>query len=76
MAKELGVEIITEAHVNDFKKVGKQVKAVVLDGGKEIEVDKLVIAAGYRSKELAAKLGWSLPLWPVKGYSINYDWEY
>ena len=41
--------------------------------GETLECDLLVLSAGCQSRELAGGLGISLPLWPVKGYSLTAE---
>ena len=59
---------------------GVEVEALGRDGngrvvpqvqGEKLECDFVVLAAGCWSRELASGLGISLPLWPVKGYSLT-----
>lgn len=39
--------------------------------GETLECDLMVLAAGCGSRELARDLGFAIPLWPVKGYSLT-----
>nr|WP_035061543.1 D-amino acid dehydrogenase [Andreprevotia chitinilytica] len=48
-----------------------QVRAVVLNDGEAINADAIVLAAGCASRAIAAPLGLSLPVYPVKGYSLT-----
>ncbi|MFZ6645366.1 D-amino acid dehydrogenase [Undibacterium sp. TJN25] len=40
-------------------------------GGREIEADSFVLAMGVDSAAFARKLGFALPVYPLKGYSIT-----
>ena len=41
----------------------------------QIACDKVVIAAGMGSREIAAKIGMKLPIAPAKGYSLSVPYE-
>jgi len=71
ISAKLGVEILYNAEVTEFKKEGNKVTALALSDGKIIVADKFVICSGVHSRELGAKLGWAIPVWPAKGYSFN-----
>lgn len=49
---------------------GERITAVVTDKGRE-NADAVVLALGIYSPHLARQLGDSLPIYPVKGYSIT-----
>lgn len=72
LQEETSVEVLTEAKVHSFKlsEDGKRVESVRLTNGKEIEADLFVIAAASHSAGLCQKLGITLPLLPIKGYSL------
>eukprot|EP00359_Climacostomum_virens_P011555 CAMPEP_0204902684 /NCGR_PEP_ID=MMETSP1397-20131031/3813_1 /ASSEMBLY_ACC=CAM_ASM_000891 /TAXON_ID=49980 /ORGANISM="Climacostomum Climacostomum virens, Strain Stock W-24" /LENGTH=428 /DNA_ID=CAMNT_0052071221 /DNA_START=17 /DNA_END=1303 /DNA_ORIENTATION=+ len=70
-AQELGVQVIKGATVTGFERRDSRVTAVLLSDGTRIEGTKFVLSAGIESKALSKKLGWTLPLWAVKGYSYN-----
>jgi D-amino-acid dehydrogenase len=64
-SKEL-VEILKNKYKVDFR-FGEDVKLLDLD------YDLLVVCAGIGSTQIARKLGDSLPITPVKGYSITFS---
>ena len=71
IGKKLGLEVVESAEVVGFRKEGNRVKAVQMEDGKEVEGDKFIICAGIQSRELGRKLGWTPPLWAVKGYTMD-----
>ena len=60
-----------QARADGFKLQGQRVVALTTAQGEELTADAFVIAAGLQSRELAAKLGLKLPLYPLKGYSLT-----
>jgi len=73
MAKWLegqGVTFKFGTTVTGFEKEGDRIKAVVTDKGREA-ADIIVLSLGVYSPHLAKELGDSLPIYPVKGYSIT-----
>lgn len=75
MAESEGVQVLKGATVTAFEKSEGKVNAVIMSDGTRVEGDKFVICAGIDSKALGKKLGWSMPLWAVKGYSYNIKTE-
>jgi D-amino-acid dehydrogenase len=73
ICKDMGVVVLKESQVTEFYKEGKEVKRCKLADGKVLEADIFVICAGMESKDLSKKLGWNIPLWAAKGYSVNAD---
>ncbi len=63
-AREKGVEIRLGKTVESIRANGK-VQGVVVDG-ETIEAGKVIVAAGYRTKELVAPFGFDAPLTPVR----------
>ena len=64
---------ITNTQITGFKGNEKKVLAVTTsndDGHREIQGDHFILAAGFKTKELAAKLGVNIPIIPAKGYTI------
>ncbi|UXY15987.1 D-amino acid dehydrogenase [Chitiniphilus purpureus] len=48
-----------------------RIREVLLDDGEVFTPDAVVLAAGCTSRALARELGLSLPIYPVKGYSLT-----
>eukprot|EP00301_Raphidiophrys_heterophryoidea_P025284 c844_g1_i1.p1 GENE.c844_g1_i1~~c844_g1_i1.p1 ORF type:complete len:469 (-),score=120.65 c844_g1_i1:110-1471(-) len=69
--EKLGVKFHYEAEVDTIVTEGSKVVAVKTTQGKEYKGDQFVIAMGLRTREIASSLGVSLPIVPVKGYSIT-----
>ena len=59
-------------HAVDSVKAEKD-RVVVTVEGKEHRFDRIVVAAGIASRDLAAQLGDRVNIYPVKGYSITVD---
>jgi D-amino-acid dehydrogenase len=73
MAKWLegqGVTFKFGTTVTGFEKEGDRIKAVATDKGREA-ADIIVLSLGVYSPHLARELGATLPIYPVKGYSIT-----
>jgi D-amino-acid dehydrogenase len=68
---EAGVQFVWDSAIEGFETEGRTVKAVKTRNG-PIAADAFVLAAGSDSPLLAKKLGISLPICPVKGYSLTY----
>jgi len=64
-ARELGVRYITGEEVVEIKKVRGAARKVVTKNGNEYEGDKMILAAGYASRKLAATVGIDVPMNPV-----------
>ena len=66
-----GVQFIPNTAITSFRTVKNQIKGVLTEQGKEIEVDRLVLAGGSWSSNLARSLKIALPLQGGKGYSMT-----
>ena len=66
----LGVRFHFDCEVSGFEEQSRTVSAVLHAEGK-ISADQFVIAASSYSPTLARRLGISLPIQPVKGYSLT-----
>lgn len=73
ICSDMGVVFLKNSHVTEFYKEENKVKKLMLSDGKVLEADIFVICAGMESKDLSKKLGWRLPIWAAKGYSLNAD---
>lgn len=69
-ARRMGVEFVFGTQVDCLRTDGGRLRSVNC-GGRTIEADAFVIAAGSYSAELVEPLGIRLPIRPVKGYSIT-----
>jgi D-amino-acid dehydrogenase len=67
-----GVRFVLGARVTGLAQSGGRVVAAQTDAG-AIEADAFVLALGSHSHALARTLGLSLPVYPLKGYSISFD---
>eukprot|EP00744_Colponema_vietnamica_P022552 GILI01032418.1.p1 GENE.GILI01032418.1~~GILI01032418.1.p1 ORF type:complete len:491 (+),score=54.40 GILI01032418.1:139-1611(+) len=65
-----GVEFLTETEALGFVVEGDRVKAVQTSEW-SIDADFFIVAAGNDSPNVAQKLGFNIPIFPVKGYSIS-----
>lgn len=69
--RELGAQIREHTRVLGFAQTGDLVSGVVTGGGR-IACDQVVLAAGTWTGQLASQLGAVLPIFPGKGYSVDY----
>lgn len=69
-ARDAGVRFHFDCDVTGFEHAGGRLNAV-LAGGRRLEAEQFVVAAGSGSPQLLAPLGIALPVRPVKGYSIT-----
>jgi D-amino-acid dehydrogenase len=65
-----GGEILTGTRVLSIETNGDGISAVRTDAG-EVKGDAYVLALGSHSAEAARKIGFSLPIYPIKGYSLT-----
>ena len=66
-----GVQFRYGATVVGLDADGDRVTGVLLADGSRIEADEVVLALGCWSPQLGRKLGLSIPVYPVKGYSAT-----
>lgn len=71
-ATAAGVEIRAGTSVTGFERREGRIAAVLTATGRE-SVEGVVLCGGVGSPALARKLGFRLPIAPVKGYSITFD---
>ena len=69
-AEALGVRFMFNTAINRIVTEGVRVSGVATSAGM-LQADAYVLALGSYSSRLAAPLGISLPVYPVKGYSIT-----
>ena len=61
---------VVHAAVRGFNKTKGEITGIDTDRG-ALAADAYVLAAGIRSRDLAATAGIDLPLYPIKGYSLT-----
>ena len=66
-----GVEFRYGSGVTRMETGGGRVTRVLLDSGRTIEADAYVMALGSYSALLLRRIGISIPVYPLKGYSIT-----
>ena len=69
-AEKLGVRFMFNVGINGLIADGSRITGVVTSAG-TLQADAYVVALGSWSPRLVAPLGISLPVYPVKGYSIT-----
>ncbi len=60
-----------EAEASGFVERAGAAVALKTSDGREIEADEFIVAAGLQSRALMLTAGLSLPLYPLKGYSLT-----
>ncbi|TJZ77614.1 D-amino acid dehydrogenase [Chitiniphilus eburneus] len=71
LAQAAGVEFRYLVEVTRLGKQNGRISYVELDDGEALHPDAVVLACGSFSRQLALPLGLSLPVYPVKGYSLT-----
>ena len=69
---ERGGTIAWNTEALDWRREGRQIRAVITSCGESIG-EEFVLAAGSWSSRLARRVGLALPLEPGKGYSLTID---
>ena len=70
--QERGVQFQYGTEVQSFDVQGGSIAALNSSRG-QINADHFVLASGWQSAEQARQLGASIPVYPLKGYSITLD---
>ncbi|UNU74246.1 D-amino acid dehydrogenase [Moraxella nasovis] len=70
IAETLGVKFLFNQTVQEIQHNGQTITGVLVDG-KILKADAYVLAFGSYSRAIAKHLGLSLPVYPVKGYSLT-----
>jgi D-amino-acid dehydrogenase len=70
--KQSGVKFIYNQEVTAFETTGREIKKVITRSA-VYQADKIVIASGSWSRELAAKLKIKIPMMPGRGYSLTLE---
>ena len=68
--EQLGIETIEHAEVTGLLRKGDAVAGVICADGRTVEADQVLLACGSWSGELAAQVGFELPVKPVKGQIV------
>ncbi|OMJ79922.1 hypothetical protein SteCoe_19953 [Stentor coeruleus] len=71
LALSQGATIQCNADVESFQIKDKKIISLRLKNGREIKGDKFIICCGVGSRKIGKILGWTPPIWPVKGYTFN-----
>ncbi|HEY1368122.1 MAG TPA: D-amino acid dehydrogenase [Gaiellaceae bacterium] len=69
--KRLGVNVRLSTTVRGLRADGDRITGVVTDDG-PIDADVYVLALGVGSPKVAKSVGVKLPIYPAKGYSVNF----
>lgn len=72
MARGLGVEFRYQTGIRALEHDNRAITGVLLENGESVRADAYVLALGSFSPLLARQLGISLPIYPVKGYSLTF----
>lgn len=67
---QLGVETVEYAEVTGLLKRGDATTGVTCTDGRKVEADQVLLAGGSWCGELAGKMGFELPVEPVKGQIV------
>jgi len=70
LAKQAGVKFRFDVEVHRLKQGNGKIESVLTSAG-ELKADAYVVAMGSYSASLLALLGLSVPVYPVKGYSLT-----
>lgn len=69
-AKYLGVTFQYNTEVTGFESDGDRIRSIVTSAG-PVEADEFVLCFGVFAPRFAKRLGVSLPVYPIKGYSVT-----
>ncbi|WP_310632405.1 D-amino acid dehydrogenase [Paraburkholderia sp.] len=69
-AQRDGVQLQLGAELSGLRTNGSVVQAAITSQG-EIEADAFVVCLGFQSQPMLASLGVSVPVYPLKGYSLT-----
>jgi D-amino-acid dehydrogenase len=70
LCRDKGVDIRLNTTVTGLKREGDRITGVVTDKG-DLTADCVVLALGLESPDLARTVGVHLPIYPIKGYTVN-----
>lgn len=69
--KAMGVRFLFDTVATDARVEGDEIRFIQTSAGR-IEADQFVFAMGCDTAQFARKLGYRLPVYPVKGYSVTF----
>jgi D-amino-acid dehydrogenase len=70
--KKLGVEFVMNTQVLAINKQGDQIDSITTSRG-QMKADSYLVALGSYSTPLLADIDISIPVYPIKGYSLTLD---
>lgn len=70
----LGVKFVYDTEIKAINAVGDRIDHIVTSKGR-VDAERFVLALGSFSPGLARPLGYSIPVYPVKGYSVTLPVE-
>ena len=73
-AEKLGVKFMFDTEVKGFETSGDRIARVTTSKG-SVAADEFVLCLGVFAPDFARRLGVSLPVYPVKGYSVTMPVE-
>lgn len=72
--ENLGVKFLFDTEVKGFENVGDRIARVTTSKG-SVEADEFVLCLGVFAPDFARRLGVSLPIYPIKGYSVTMPFD-
>ena len=75
LAQKSGAAVEYHAEVKGVNIKDNKIESLVLSDGRVILGDKFVVCCGVGSRNVGQVMGWTPPVWPVKGYSVNMRTE-
>jgi D-amino-acid dehydrogenase len=70
MAQDLGVEFLYNTPIDEIQQTHGSIQGVRC-GARVLKADRYVVALGSYSRDLLSPLGFNIPVYPVKGYSLT-----
>jgi D-amino-acid dehydrogenase len=74
LGERYGARRLYHHRISAWRHEGRRIRSALTDRG-EVEADLFVLAAGFESRRLARRLGFDLPLYPLKVYSLTLPLE-
>jgi D-amino-acid dehydrogenase len=73
--KALGVEFLFNTKITELKSEGNLITSIITQYDKELTADAYIISLGNNTNNILKSLNTSLPMVPVKGYSLSIRLE-